>query len=346
MGDEDPPNLKEEKESRLERMIKIDVVKHPEPVITPDMCREGVTSARNPAATKHNGKYILPLTIRSIDTISRIHLARSDDGYNFKVDRNPFINTDKNATKGVEDPRTTKINGEYYITFTAFKGKELDKRGKKVNTTRIGLVKTKDFETYFDRKIILDQHGNNKNCVIFKNGDPGFYVIHRPFFGGRKERAAAYIARTKDFETWEDMGVFLEPREGMWDSERVGVNTPPILIKLTKNCEFNRALFMLYHGADKENIYRMGYILVNPNDPTKILERSEEALISPDKDSEIGRGSYSAEVKNVVFGQGTVPYEKDTIRAYYGGADMYIHLADLILKNAEVLEHSRYFEIA
>lgn len=343
MGDEDPPNLKEEKESLLERMIKIDVVKHPEPIITPEMCREGVTSARNPAAIKYNGNYILPLTIRSVDTISRIHLSRSTDGINFQVDRNPFINTDRNSTKGVEDPRAVKINGEYYITFTAFKGKELDKRRKKVNTTRIGFVKTKDFETYYDRKIILDQYGNNKNCVIFQNRDPGFYVIHRPFFGGRKERAAAHIAKTKDFETWEDTKIFLEPREGMWDSERVGVNTPPILIKLLKNGKFRETFFILYHGADKENIYRMGYILVDPNNPTEILERSEEALISPDKDSEIGRGLYNAEKKNVVFGQGTVPYERDIIRAYYGGADMCIHLADLILKNAEVLEHSRYF---
>lgn len=291
---------------------------------------------------------ILPLTIRSVDTISRIHLSRSSDGINFQVDRNPFINTNKDSTKGVEDPRVIKINEEYYITFTAFKGKEIDKRGKKVNTTRIGLVKTKNFKTYYDRRILLDNYGNNKNGVLFiTNYDDYFYLVHRPFFnGGKKERAAAYLTRTKDFEIWEDLGVFLEPREGMWDSERVGVNSPPILIKLIKNCEFDRALFMLYHGADKENIYRMGYILANPNDPTEILERSEEALISPDKDSEIGRGSYSAENKNVVFGQGTVPYEKDIIRAYYGGADMCINLADLILKNAEVLEHFSYFETA
>ena len=344
MGDKDPPNSKEE--SRLERMIKIEVKKHPEPIITPEMCREGVTSARNPAATKYNGNYILPLTVRSADSISRIHLSRSSDGINFQVDRNPFINTNKDSTKGVEDPRVIKIKGEYYITFTAFKGVESEKKGEKVNTTRIGLVKTKDFETYYDKKIILDQYGNNKNCVIFQNRDPGFYVIHRPFFGGKKEKAAAYIARTKDFETWEDLGVFLRPREKMWDSQRVGVNTPPILIKLLKNSKVEEAFFILYHGADKENIYRMGYILIDPKNPTKILERSEEALISPDKDSEIGKGPYSAEVKNVVFGQGAIPYKKNIIRAYYGGADKYTHLVELILKNAEVLEHSRYFEIA
>lgn len=321
MGDEDPPNSK--KESRLERMIKIEVIKHPEPIITPEMCRKGVTSVRNPGAIKHNGEYILLCTIRSSDNISRLHLARSSDGYNFKVDRNPFINTDKDSTKGVEDPRITQIGNEYYITYTLFKGIEKDIKEKIVSTTRIGLVKTKDFKNHYDKRIILDRYGNNKNGIVFQHGGlDEFYIIHRPFFGGPREKASAYLTRTKDFETWENLGIFLMPREGMWDNQRVGVNTPPIKIK--------EGLLFLYHGVDKKNnVYGIGYVLIDNKDLKKILDRSPEALIKPEYDWETGKCIGGAEVPMVVFGQGIVPSGKDSWEFFYGGADRYIGKADM-----------------
>lgn len=315
--------MNSKKESGLERMIKIEVKKHPEPFITPSMCREGVSSVRNPGAIKHKGEYILLCTIRSSDNISRLHLARSSDGNNFKVDRNPFINTDKDSIKGVEDPRITKISDEYYIVYTLFKGVKKDIKRRTVNTTRIGMVKTRDFKNYYDKKILLDKWGDNKNGVIFQNENTGeFYVIHRPFLGKAKEKPSAYLARTKDFERWENMGIFLSPRKKMWDSARVGINTPPI--------KMEEGLLFLYHGADKKkNVYKIGYVLKDPKNPIKTLYRSPEAIIKPEYGWETGECDGGAEIPMVVFGQGIVDTGKDSWEFFYGGGDRYIGKADM-----------------
>ncbi len=333
MGDDDPPSSK--REGKLERMIKIEVEKYPEPILTPEdeRFKEIYSSMRNPGGVMHNGEIILLLTVRhTSDNKSRLHIAKSSDGYNFTLEEKPSIDLNPDSLMGVEDARITKIGDIYHILFTQFK--ETD--GQTYNTTRIGHIQTKDFNTYTDRRIILDDHRNNKNGVILPNHG-GAYVVHRPFKGEKEETPSAHISWTEDFKTFEDLGVYFSPRKGKWDSVRVGMNTPPIQIKTDK---FGEVLFMLYHGADEENVYRMGYVLVDPNDPTKILERSDGPLISPDKDFEIGRGFYNAEVKNVVFGQGAIPYAKDKIRLYYGGADRHTNFADLTLKNAEILDQT------
>ena len=43
----------------------------------------------------------------------------------------------------------------------------------------------------------------------------------------------------------------------MWDSARVGINTPPIKIRLLDHPKYKEALFMLYHGADKKNTFQL-----------------------------------------------------------------------------------------
>ncbi|RLG11726.1 hypothetical protein DRN73_04670, partial [Candidatus Pacearchaeota archaeon] len=65
----------------------------------------------------------------------------------------------------------------------------------------------------------------------------------------------------------------------------------------------------------------------------KILERSEKPLISPEL-----KWEKQGEVKNVVFGCGTIPLNKNTIRFYYAGADKYTSFADLILEDSEILD--------
>ncbi|MBA7527695.1 Beta-1,4-mannooligosaccharide phosphorylase [subsurface metagenome] len=234
----------------------------------------------------------------------------------------------------MEDSRITKIKDEYFITFTEFKGK-----GKKTNITRIGLVKTKDFKTYYGRKIILDEYGNNKNCVIFNDKESDkFYVIHRPFNEDRYLTPPGIrIAKTKDFLDFENLGILLSPRPKMWDSARVGINTSPIEIK---NKKFGNALFMLYHGANEARTYSMGYVLVKKDDPTKILERSENPLLKPELEWEKGIGKYSAEKPDVSFCCGAIPISKNRIRGFYAGADMYTGFVDLTLKDAEVKNYS------
>ena len=314
-------------------LLNIQIQKNPEPILYPKMFNGEYSSIRNPGAFIYNNQIGLLCTVRhSSDNKSRLHLAWSNDRKNFKLEANPFIDIDADSLKGVEDARITKMRKEYYIIFTAFK--EPGGRNK-INTTRVGLVKTKDFRDYYDRRIILDKYGNNKNCVVFKNKESNeFYVIHRPFNeDSHLTPPGVRIAKTKDFLDFENLGILFRPRPGMWDSARVGINAPPIEIK---NKKFGKALFMLYHGANEDRTYSMGYVLVKKDDPTKILERSETPLLEPELEWEKGIGKYSAENHDVVFGCNAIPISKNVCRAFYGGADMYISFADLILKDTEI----------
>ena len=247
MGDDDPPSSK--REGKLERMIKIDVKKYPEPILTPEDTKFNgqYSSMRNPGGVMHNGEIILLLTVRhTSDNKSRLHIAKSSDGHNFTLEEKPSIDLNPDSLMGVEDARITKIGETYHILFTQFK--ETD--GQTYNTTRIGHIQTKDFKTYTDRRIILDDYKNNKNGVILPNKE-GFYVVHRPFTGDPNERPSAKIAWTKDFENFEDLGVYFSPRPGKWDNARVGMNTPPVPIGRGK-------MLSLYHGATiRKNIYRL-----------------------------------------------------------------------------------------
>jgi len=306
--------------------MKIQIKKNTQPILNPDDYHGKYISIRNPGAAKLNEITYLLVTIRySKDRKMRMHLAKSKNGKDFVLDETPFIDNDDESVAGVEDARVTKINNEYFITFTAFNGH--DKEDDII--TRIGIAKTKDFKTYSNRKVILRKSGNNKNGVLFKSGE-FFYIIHRPF--GRKIKyPSAHIARTKDLKNFEHLGKLLSTRKDKWDNARVGINTPPIKIKHKK---FGECLFSIYHGATiKDNIYQMGYILLDKDNPTKILERSDSPLISPTLDWEkIG------EVNNVVFGCGLIPLSKNKARFYYGGADKYIGFADLIFQDAEIIE--------
>jgi len=325
-----------EKISLLEGILKnqtmeIKVQKNPEPILYPEMFNGKYSSIRNPGAFVYGKKYGLLCTVRYCsDNKSRLHLAWSDDGKKFILEENSFIDLGPNGLQGVEDSRISKIKDEYFITFTEFKGK-----GDKINITRIGLIKTKDFKDYYDRRIILDKYGNNKNCVVFNDKESNeFYVFHRPFNEDRYlTPPGVRIAKTKDFLDFKNLGILFEPRPKMWDSARVGINTSPIEIK---NKKFGNALFMLYHGANEERTYSMGYVLVKKDDPTKILERSENPLLKPELAWEKGIGKYSSENPNVIFGCSAIPISKNEIRVFYAGADRYTGFADLTLKDAEV----------
>ena len=325
MIDEEPPASNQNITSLEKILLNIQIQKNPEPILYPKMFNEKYSSIRNPGAFIYNKKCGLLCTIRSSsDHKSRLYLAWSEDKKNFTLDENPFIHLDQDSKKGVEDARIIKIKDEYYITFTAFK--ETGEKSK-IHTTRVGLIKTTDFKTHYGRQIILDGYGNNKNCVIFQSkNSSNFYIIHRPFNGSKEERPSARLAVTENFEEVKDLGIFLSPREGMWDSIRVGVNSPPI--KTTKG------LLFLYHGAEETNIYSIGAILVNPENPEEILERSQEPLMTPQLLWETGKEQYSAEIPNVVFGCGTIPISEKTIRFYYSGADKYLSFADITFPHA------------
>ncbi len=307
----------------------IKIRKNQEPIL--DIKKEGYSSIRNPAAFIYKNKIGLLYTVRTSLENSSLYLAWSDNGKDFILENKPFIELDKDSKLATEDARITRLNGEYWISFTAVK----EKTPKGDWVLRVGHVKTRNFKTYYDRQIILDDKEENKNALFFKNGGYHF-IIDRPYMKNENETPGAEIAKVKNLNPliFGKFRSYLSPREDFWDNARVGINTPPITIRHEK---YGNCLFMLYHGAQKEdNNYGIGYIIADNRNPLKILERSKEPLLNPELDFETGKGNYPPEIPNVIFGCGAIPISKNTIRFYYSGADRYPNFADLSLINSSI----------
>ena len=126
---------------------------------------------------------------------------------------------------------------------------------------------------------------------------------------------------------WPTQGhkIVMGPRSGMmWDSAKIGAGSQPIKTRY--------GWLMIYHGVDQEMYYRLGVILVDLNNPERLLYRSPNPVLSPETECEIGeQGCW---VPNVVFTCGAVPAvdkeildDEDEILVYYGAADTNICLA-------------------
>ena len=109
------------------------------PILTKDDVPYPVATVHNAAVVKHQDRYVMIFRSHTLNGRSILGKAVSDDGYNFEVDKKPFmVPADQGIFKeyeayGVEDPRIVFMDGEYLITYSAY-----SRHG-----VRIGLAKQK-----------------------------------------------------------------------------------------------------------------------------------------------------------------------------------------------------------
>ncbi|OGY24700.1 MAG: hypothetical protein A2Y57_00495 [Candidatus Woykebacteria bacterium RBG_13_40_7b] len=300
------------------------------PIITPTKNWWEEYLVFNPGATIYQDKVCLLYRAQGRDKISRFGLAVSSDGFNFERFSEPVFEGDeenKFERLGVEDARITKIGDTYYILYTAasvYPVKEAEKSAAPSLSSKVPwrirstVVKTKDFKT-FERVGIILPDLDTKDLALFPEKINGkYYMFHRIY-------PQMYLASSDDLKNWQDLGIVARTREGMWDSERVGAGPPPIKTSL--------GWLEFYHGVDQNKIYRLGVMLLDLEDPTKIIYRSPEPIFEPEE-------AYEKEgyVPNVVFTCGAVEKEGKYF-IYYGAADKVIGVATV--DKEELLESSK-----
>ena len=144
-----------------------------------------------------------------------------------------------------------------------------------------------------------------------------YYAFHRP---SSPELGGNYIwlAESPDRKHWGNHKCVATTREGKWDSARVGAGAPPIRTE--------RGWLEIYHGATHDHRYCLGALLLDLNDPSKVISRSEEPIMEPIADYE-QTGFFG----NVVFTNGHY-VDGDTVHLYYGASDEVICAATLSVK--------------
>ena len=103
----------------------------------------------------------------------------------------------------------------------------------------------------------------------------------------------------------------------MWDSEKVGIAGPPI--------KTAAGWVLFYHGITATHEYCLGAVLLDRRDPTKVLGRTSQPIMTP-----VEPWEREGWINNVVFPCGQV-LRGDTIYLYYGGADTVIGVATISL---------------
>jgi len=233
-----------------------------------------------------------------LSTISHLHLVCSDDGVNFAEPKDVpahIFGHGMLETFGIEDCRVTKIGDVYHLTYTQVSD----------NGVGVGLMRTQDWQNFSRDGMILPPH--NKDCALFEEKiNNHYHCLHRPSgigIGGN----FIWTAASPDLIHWGKHQCLMHTREGWWDSARIGAGASPI--------KTSEGWLEIYHGADHNQRYCLGAVLLDLDDPSKVLARSYDPILEPEHNYE-KTGFFG----NVVFTNGHVVHGDDIVM-YYGASD-------------------------
>lgn len=310
----------------------------------------------NPGAWYEDGVFYLLYRAAGHDEthIINLGLATSKDGVNFErySDKPVLLPSIDNFDSGcVEDPRIVKFDDMFYVTYAYrpfppgqyWLKKNYDHgwnhgdhfpKGLLYNTTNTGLAISRDLKHFKKLGRITKHSIDNRDVILFPEKINGKYVmLHRPVeWVGPKygcDTPSIWLAYSDDLMEWHD-DYLLAKSEFDWEMKKMGGSTPPLKTK--------DGWLVLYHGVSpKDDQYRVGVMLLDLEDPKKIIARSSSFIMEPEHDYETD-GFYTG----CVFPTGNV-IKDDTLYVYYGGADRYVcqatcQVAELLdfLKNHKV----------
>ncbi|MGH9157386.1 MAG: glycoside hydrolase family 130 protein [Acidimicrobiales bacterium] len=178
-------------------------------------------------------------------------------------------------SNGMEDARFVRFTADdgavsYLATYTAYDGSEICQQ----------LLETNDFAT-FTSSPVVGPAAANKGLALFPRRIQGRFAAL-----SRSDRETNAVAFSDSLCEWPDSSVFQLP-ERAWEVLQLGNCGSPI--------ETDDGWLVLTHGVGPMRTYSIGALLLDIDDPTKILGQLRETLLSPEPDE---RSGY---VPNVVY---------------------------------------------
>lgn len=238
-----------------------------------------------------------------------IWLANSNYEVDFqsdhKISERVIFPVSKNESRGIEDARFVQFfndNGivTYYATYTAYNG----------ITILPQLIETKDFVKF--KVITLNGKAvKNKGMALFPRKIDGRYVML-----SRQDGENNHIMFSDNIHFWQESKIIQEP-ERYWEFYQVGNCGSPL--------ETDQGWIVLTHGVGPMRQYCIGAMLLDLENPLKIIARLEKPLLAP---SEEERDGY---VPNVVYTCGAIFHHRDLVIPY-GMSDIASDLATVNVK--------------
>lgn len=313
------------------------------PILRPGKNFWTAEAVMNPAAVVLAGRTHLIYRAIGMDGVSRLGYASSADGIVFDkrlpypayVAQKPramaghatirpehekkysqILYPSGGSWGGCEDPRMVTLDGRVYVTFNMFDGWDF------IRVATISIAEEDFLAEQFwkwDGPHVLSRPGElHKNWVLFPEKINGKYaILHSiaPNVEIAYRDSIEDIGITEPFiKSWVGSRDSLPVREGHWDSSVRGAGPPPIRTDI--------GWLLFYHAIDDRDPgrYKLGAMLLDLIDPTKILYRSRTPILAPDEDYE-NRGK-----PGIVYACGAVVRD-GTLYIYYGGADKVVCVA-------------------
>ena len=245
--------------------------------------------------------------LHAIDTA--LWLARSNYECIFRPDHHiserVIFPVTENESGGIEDARFVRFVDEdgavrYYATFTAYNGFAILPQ----------LLETTDFLT-FKMHTLNGNAAQNKGMALFPRKINGQYVML-----SRQDGVNNYIMFSDNVFFWTEATLLQEPAH-------------PLQFVQIGNCgsplETPEGWLVLFHGVGPMRKYSVWAVLLDIDDPSKIIGQLEEPLLAPDEHE---RDGY---VPNVVYTCGSMIH-KDELIIPYGIADQRCSVASVPIR--------------
>ena len=260
---------------------------------------------------------------------TNIGIAESEDGIHWKVRPEPCFDSRDPRLSGffglpegemirVYDPRLTVIGDEVYMTFAA------DTR----HGLRGGIARTDDFRQF---RVLSLSVPDNRNMVLFPEKVQGMYLrLERPMpvYSRGRDRFDLWLSESPDLVHWGGSVLLSGVEDFPYANDKIGPGAPPV--------RTDRGWLVLTHGVDLDRNrgkngwetswkkrYCAGMMLLDLEDPRKVLGIYREPLLAPDAAYETEGGFRN----HVVFPTAAVPGTDGQLKIYYGSADTVVALA-------------------
>jgi beta-1,2-mannobiose phosphorylase / 1,2-beta-oligomannan phosphorylase len=315
----------------------------------------------NPGAVVNGDRVHLFYRALGYDGVSRVGYASSKDGINFdrrysypvympesikeSSKHHPFTSPARLAYNqalyvsgggwgGCEDPRAVKIGDRVYMSFNIFNG---------WNSIRVGM--TSIHESDLDRGrwnwrrfvFLSPRNQRHKNWVLFPDKINGKFALLHNLYDPDPTRVCVEFVDDieKPLPAFSSHDPQRAPdRDIAWHHRTRSVGPPPV--------KTSHGWLVFYHAMDKNDPhkYKLGAMLLDLNDPRKVLYRSQYPILEPDE-------WYENDWKpGIVYATGAV-IKDGKLLVYYGGGDKYVGMAEADLEDfLRKLKTAKHIELS
>lgn len=221
-------------------------------------------------SVKNSPDFMDDVDLRRVVTGVRM-LAQSNFTLSFTTDtisERAIYPASPSQSNGLEDARFVKFTEEdgssiYYATFTAYDGKMIMPE----------LLETYDFQE-FKVSTLNGSAAKNKGMALFPRKVNGEYMMI-----GRQDNESLYIMRSDNPYFWNEYELLVDPLYS-WEMIQIGNCGSPI--------EIDEGWLVLTHGVGPVRTYSLGVLLLDKEEPWKVIGRLKEPLLTPSKEERFG----------------------------------------------------------